>query len=297
MTDLFNPAPTDMVDPSVADFFNARRRAFLSSIMSFLRRRPNRLLSFGEVRERLHLGGPIYRGLQTVQVKSIVGSLNRYQDFDRKFMPLHSHTADRWKRVNRAWYAETGLPPVVLYKVGDVFFVVDGNHRVSVAREQGQDYIEAEVREYSVRVPLGPELQPDDLENLGAQVEFYERTGLDRLVPQTDLHVTILGGYERLLEHIAAHRYFMGLDLRRPVSDEEAVLHWCRAVYEPVRRVIEESGIMAAFPGRTTADMYLWVMDHRHFLLEHRETKSIGIVDSARHFIARLREGEIPPPD
>jgi hypothetical protein len=232
-----------------------------------------------------------------VLVRSIVGSLNRYQDFDRKFMPLHSHTAHRWMRVNRAWYAETGLPPVVLYKVGDVFFVVDGNHRVSVAREQGQEYIEAEVREYSVRVPLGPELRPEDLENLGARVEFHERSGVDRLCPQTDLQVTILGGYERLLEHIAAHRYFMGLDLQRPVPDEEAVIHWCKAVYQPVRRAIEESGIMAAFPGRTTADMYLWVMDHRHFLLEHKETKSIGIVDAARSFIEHLREGEIPPPE
>ncbi|MCX6025107.1 MAG: hypothetical protein NTY23_02405 [Chloroflexi bacterium] len=297
MTDLFNRAPTDMLDRSAGDFFIARRRAFFSSIMAFLRRRPNRLLSFEDVRERLHLGGPIYRGLQTVLVRSILGSLNRYQDFDRKFMPVHSRTANRWMRVNRAWYEETGLPPVVLYKVGEVYFVVDGNHRVSVAREQGQEYIEAEVREYSVRVPLGAELRPEDLEKLGAQVEFYERTGLDRLCPQTELHVTILGGYERLLEHIAAHRYFMGLDLRRPVGEEEAVTHWCKTLYQPVRRAIEESGIMASFPGRTTADMYLWVMDHRHFLLEHKETKSIGLVEAARNFIERLREGEIPPPE
>ena len=297
MNDLFNRAPTDMLDRSAGDFFNARRRAFFSGVMAFLRRRPNRLLSFDEVQGRLHLGGPIYRGLQTVRVPSIVGSLNRYQDFDRKFMPIHSHMATRWMRVNRAWYAETGLPPVVLYKVGEVYFVVDGNHRVSVAREQGQEYIEAEVREYSVRVPLSADLRPEDLENLGAQVEFYERSGLDRLCPQTELHVTILGGYERLLEHIATHRYFMGLDMRRPVGEEEAVVHWCKSVYQPVRRAIEESGIMAAFPDRTTADMYLWVMDHRHFLLEHKGTKSIGIVESARNFIEHLREGDIPPPE
>jgi len=297
VTDLFNRAPTHMFDRSASDFLTARRRAFFSRVMAFLRRRPNRLLSFAEVREALHLGGPIYRGLQTVRVSSIVGSLNRYQDFDSKFMPMHSHMAQRWMRVNRAWYEETSLPPVVLYKVGEVYFVVDGNHRVSVAREQGQEFIEAEVREYSVRVPLGPEVGPDDLERLGAQVEFYERSGLDRLCPKTELQVTILGGYERLLEHIAAHRYFMGLDLRRPVSEEEAVVHWCKSLYQPVRRTIEESRILAAFPGRTSTDMYLWVMDHRHFLLEHRETRSIGLVDAARHFIDRLRAGEIEPPE
>ncbi len=297
MNDLFSRAPVDLLDPSVNDFLKARRRAFFSGIMAFLRRRPNRLLSFDEVREKLHLGGPIYRGVHTVPVRSIIGSLNRYQDFDRKFMPVHSYMANRWMRVNRAWYAETGLPPVVLYQVGEVYFVVDGNHRVSVAREQGQEYIEAEVREYSVRVPLGPEIGPDDLVRLGEQVEFYERTGLDRLCPNIELHVTILGGYERLLEHIAAHRYFMGLDLRRPVSEEEAVVHWCKALYQPVRRTIEESGILAAFPDRTSTDLYLWVMDHRHFLLEHRETRSLSLVDAARHFIDRLRAGDIEPPE
>ncbi len=296
MSDLFSRVPVDLLDPSVNAFLQARRRAFFSGIMAFLRRRPNRLLSFDEVREKLHLGGPIYRGLRTVPVRSIIGSLNRYQDFDRKFMPVHSHMANRWMRVNRAWYAENGLPPVVLYQVGEVYFVVDGNHRVSVARELGQEYIEAEVREYSVRVPLGPEIGPDDLVGLGAQVEFFERTGFDRLCPDIELQVTILGGYERLLEHIAAHRYFMGLDLRRPVSEEEAVVHWCKALYQPVRRTIEDSGILAAFPDRTSTDLYLWVMDHRHFLLEHRETRSISLVDAARHFIDRLRAGDIEPP-
>src|SRR3990170_7904346 len=210
VSDLFSRAPTDMLDRSAGDFFNARRRAFFSSVMAFLRRRPNRLLSFDEVRGRLHLGGPIYRGLQTVLVHNIVGSLNRYQDFDRKFMPVHSHTATRWMRVNRAWYAETGLPPVVLYKVGEVYFVVDGNHRVSVAREQGQAFIDAEVRECRVKVPVTSDLQPEDLELLGDRVEFLERTGLDRLRPAARVEATLLGGYERMLEHLAVHRYFMG---------------------------------------------------------------------------------------
>jgi hypothetical protein len=110
--------------------------------------------------------------------------------------------------------------------VGEIYFVVDGNHRVSVAREQGQEYIDAEIRECQVKVPVTPDLEPDDLEVLGAAVEFFERTGLDRLRPGAVITVTILGGYERMLEHIAVHRYFMGLDFSRPVDETEAVEHW-----------------------------------------------------------------------
>lgn len=289
--------PADIGDRPFNDFFAARRRALFQRVVNFLRGRPNRLLSFEEVKEKLHLGGPIYRGLRTVPIASIVGSLNRYQDFDRLFLPTQSHTAERWIRINRAWYHDESLPPVVLYKVGEVYFVVDGNHRVSVAREQGQDYIEAEVREYSVRVPLSPDIGPDDLQRLGGAVEFLERTGLDRLVPSAGIQVTILGGYERLLEHIAVHRYFMGLDEKRDVSEAEAVVHWYQTLYQPVEEVIAATGILSAFPGRTTGDLYLWVMDHRHYLLETTELGPVPPGRAARDFIEHLREGDIRLPE
>ncbi len=110
---------------------------------------PSALLSYDEIKEKLHIGGPIYRGVKTVRVDQIAGSLNRYQDFDRVFLPASDTLAQRWQSVNRAFYQEISLPPVVLYKVGQVYFVVDGHHRVSVTHEQGQIYIEAEVREYA----------------------------------------------------------------------------------------------------------------------------------------------------
>ncbi len=288
---------TDLWDRSPSDFFNARRRALLQQILGFLRRRPNRLLSFEEVRGKLHLGGPIYRGVQTVVVASVIGSLNRYHDFDRAFLPTQSHTAERWMRVDRAWYREGALPPVLLYKVGEAYFVVDGNHRVSVAREQGQEFIDAEVREYRSRVPVSPEIHPEDLERLGAEVDFLERTGIDRLLPGVKVQVTVLGGLERLLEHIAVHRYFMGLEARREVSEAEALVHWYRTLYLPVVEVIESSDILSAFPGRTPADLYLWVMDHRHYLLESEEFKHSGPGEAARHFVELLAKGRLHRPD
>jgi hypothetical protein len=100
-------------------------------------------------------------------------------------------------------------------------------------------------------------------------VEFLERTGLDRLRPQANLTITILGGYERLLEHIAVHRYFMGLDQKRDIAEEEAVAHWYDTVYLPIVKVIRERGVLEEFPGRTEGDLYLWVLDRQQFLHDH----------------------------
>ena len=258
----------DLVARSALDYASARTRAFFRSLQALLLGQPNQLLSFEQVRDKLRVGGPIYRGVKTIPIRQIVGSMNRYRDFDRAFLPTQSHTGDRWRRVSRARYEEVSLPPVLLYQVGDVYFVVDGNHRVSVARDQGQEYIDAEVRECSVKVPVTPELEPSDLELLGEKVDFLERTGLDRLLPEAHLELTILGGYERMLEHIAVHKYFMGLDFRREFSDEEAVRHWYETVYTPIAEVIRQSEILQEFPENTEADLYLWAIDHQHFLVE-----------------------------
>jgi hypothetical protein len=276
---------------AVAEFSAARTKAVFRELLALLTGRPNRLLAYDQVREKLRVGGPIYRGVQTVPLRQIVGSVNRYTEFDRAFLPLQTHTAKRWQRVNRAWYDEVSLPPVLLYKVGDVYFVVDGNHRVSVAREQGQDYIDAEVRECQVKVPVTADLHAEDLEVLGAQVEFLERTNLDRLRPRANLAITILGGYDRLLEHIAVHRYFMGLDLRRDISEAEAVEHWYDTVYRPVVEVIRRSGLMKLFPNRHDGDFYLWVMDHRHYLVSQGKADLVEPGRAAEEFVQQYLAG------
>src|SRR5512135_1320377 len=204
--------PDELNERVRSDFSRARLKSFLNRVRSVVSGRPTTLLSYDEVKSALHIGGPIYRGVQTVRVDQIVGSLNRYHQFDRAFLPVEDRICTRWQSVDRAFYQEISLPPVVLYKIGQVYFVVDGHHRVSVAREQGQEFIEAEVRECHVKVPVGPDLQPEDLEILGARVEFLERTGLDHLRPGAQIEVTVPDGYSRILEHIAVHRYFMGLE-------------------------------------------------------------------------------------
>ncbi|MEW6093139.1 MAG: transcriptional regulator [Chloroflexota bacterium] len=248
------------------DFARARFKAFLNRVRRLLGGQPTAMLSYDEVKEKLRIGGPVYRGVQVVPLEKIAGSLNRYHQFDRAFMPLEDQIANRWQNIDRAFYQDVSLPPVVLYKIGEVYFVVDGHHRVSVARDQGQEFIDAEVRECQTKVNITPDIEPEDLEILGEKAFFLERTNLDRIRPKANIVLTIPDGFDRMLEHIAVHRYFMGLDWQHDISEEEAVGHWYDTVYQPIVRTIRRSGILKEFPGKTEADLYLWVLDRQRFL-------------------------------
>lgn len=297
MSDSF---PEQFSEQARTDFQRARFKAFVNRVWGTLRGQPTTLLSYDEVKEKLRIGGPIYRGVQTVLVDQIAGSLNRYHEFDRVFLPASDKLATRWQSVNRAFYQEISLPPVVLYKVGQVYFVVDGHHRVSVAREMGQIYIEAEVRECATRVNLTADIRIEDLAILGTKVNFLERTSLDSLRPDANIKVTIPDGFDRMLEHIAVHRYFMGLDWKRDISEEEAVTHWYDNVYMPVVHVIRETNILKDFPGKTEGDLYLWVLDHQRYLsqegeaLQSPETAAHTFVDEGVKKPARKKGRKTP---
>jgi hypothetical protein len=268
-----------------ADFSKARFKSFINQVLAVLSGQPTTLLSYDEIKEKLHIGGPIYRGVKTIRVDQIAGSLNRYHEFDRAFLPKEDQLASRWQKVDRAFYQEINLPPVVLYKVGDVYFVVDGHHRVSVAREQGQVFIEAEIRECATRVNITANIKPEDLKILGAKVRFLERTALDDIRPHANIKITIPDGFERMREHIAVHRYFMGLDLKRDISDREAVAHWYDTVYMPIVEIIRSSNLLKDFRGKTEGDLYLWTLDHQHYLATEQGQELQSPEEAARQFI------------
>jgi hypothetical protein len=257
------------------DFESARLHAFVREAASLVAHRPNELLSFDAVRRSLPMLGSSYLGVRTVPIAQIIGSAtHRYNDFDRAFLPAQVRTRSRWTRIDAARLAGENLPPVQLYKLGELYFVRDGHHRVSVARQKGEEFVDAEVIEVRTRVPLTAdqkELNGDELEAIGEYSNFLEQTQLDRLRPDADIHFSRPGGYARLLEHIIVHRYFMGLDFVRDVTWEEAVGDWYDYIYMPIVWIIRERQILKDFPQRTEADLYLWIMDHHHYLQERGE--------------------------
>jgi hypothetical protein len=250
------------------DFSRARRKAFLAQLIALLNRSSNELLSLEEVRARLNIRGQHHRGNQAVPLSHIVGSEGRYSDFDRQFAPRHDATRHRWMSIDRAHHESVGLPAIELYKLGDIYFVKDGHHRVSVARLQGQTYIDAIVTELVVDVPLSPELSVRDLVLKEEYSDFLAWTGLATLRPEQRIEFSEPGGYLDLVTHINGHRYFKGLERGHEVSWEEAVGDWYDSVYAPVVQVLRETRALRGFPGRTEADLYRWIMDHRWYLRE-----------------------------
>jgi len=245
---------------STEAFDAARRRAFVQDILSELSGRPDELLSYQDVHEQLHLSQPDEEvHLEEIPLCRVVGSVGRYRDFNRAFLPRGHVDAQRWMRVHRL----QSRTPIDVFRVGDVYFVRDGNHRVSVARARGQKTIQARVVDIPVRVPLGPDTSPDDLILKSGYAEFLEKTSLDRSQPEQRIELTRPGSYRSLLQHIEVHQFYMGLRSRHYPSLAEAASDWYVQVYQPVLERIRDSGILRHFPGRTEADLYLWITENR----------------------------------
>ena len=251
-----------------SDFRSARRRAALQSIVFRLTGKSTELLSYEDVRMRLRAREKSTRTLNEIPLDGIVGSVGRYKDFTRDFLPTKRISADRWIRVKLAMTGSGGVPPIEVYCIGENYFVLDGNHRVSVAREMGFTHFEAYVIEVTTLAPLPPDARPDELILLAEYTEFLERIGPAELEPEAELRLTATGRYPILLEHIDVHRYYMGIDLAREIPFAEAFKSWYRNIYTPVAQVIRERGLLRDFSERTETDLYLWISQHRAELEE-----------------------------
>jgi nucleotide-binding universal stress UspA family protein len=253
---------------AIEDFRQARRQAAVQDLLGRLSGRPNELLVYDEIRRQLRATNLHSAGLHDIPLEAIVGSVGRARDFTRDFLPRNDSYEQRWARVKTAVNDMAGVPPIEVYKVGDAYFVVDGNHRVSVARQLGVPTISAYVTEVDTRVPLSPDDNPEELICKTRYAEFLEKTNLDHLRPKADLLMTFCGSYRLLEEHIEVHRYFMGLDRQQDVSWEEAVVHWYDTVYLPIVELIRERGLLHEFPGRTETDLYVLLAEYRAELEE-----------------------------
>ena len=241
-----------------------------------MRRDPgsNQLLSFDEVKGVLGTVSQVYLGMREVPVSQIVGSVGRHRDFDRAFMPSKPDLGIRWRRIDEIMDRGEELPPVSLYKIGDVYFVQDGNHRVSVARQRGVEMIDAEVIELRSRVPLDSALTARDLLHKLEHRHLLERLPFDRVLPEIKVQFSDVSDYRKLATYVEAHGFRLSQLWRRYVSPEEVLRDWYEYGYRPIAEMIREERILDAFPGRTELDLYLWIVYHRERLaLEARDEK------------------------
>lgn len=249
----------------VSKFEGLRARAFWGEIFSLLRGKSTELLSFEDVRTRLRLREESYKGLQDIPLEKVIGSVGRYKDFTSDFLPRSSEMRDRWSRVYAKVTSMEGVPPIEVYKIGDGYFVRDGNHRVSVARQLGAKTIQAHVTELPTSVNIEPGMSLEDLDAATSYAAFLDETGLARSRPHhQSIELSEPSRYPELLGHIYLHAQILEQVRGAPVSAEEAAADWYDNLYRPAVTLIRKYNVlkMAGGKDRTEADLYLWMVDH-----------------------------------
>lgn len=245
------------------DFDKARAGAFLAKVQRFFNPDEEQLISLNDAKAMLRPKGESYKGLRTVPVDLIVGSEGRYKDFNRLFLPKRDHLRSRWERVDMARLQQINLPPVKLYELGGLYFVRDGNHRVSVAKAQGQLEIDAEVVALDSEITLDPDLALEDLRREVVRYEkraFYAETFFGDLTDFFDLDFSSPGRYDVVLDHIGTHKYYINQGATAEIPFEQALLSWFNSVYMPFVSLIREARLLARFPKRTEGDLYLYLV-------------------------------------
>lgn len=278
------------------EFKSAQRSVFFQEIIGHLRGKSTQLLSFDDIRTRLHLREQNYRGFQDIPLDRIVGSVGRYHDFTRVFLPKRQGMRERWSRVYAEVIGLEGLPPIEVYEVCDIYFVRDGNHRVSVAQRLKAKTIQAEVIELSTSICLQPDISLEELDATTAYAGFLDKTHLQRTHSQlVSLMLSEPSRYDDLLGHIHLHRCVEEDRETCSLSLEDAAVHWFDGVYQPIRESIRKHGVLEYFPKRTETDLYLWLVDH----LCECETQCADVVKSEplqQFLVDFLKERKIPVP-
>ena len=245
---------------AIQDFDAARARAFRRSLRTILTGRAQRLRSIEPVLRAAGLEGRAFGGVQEIPVDRIVGSVApdaKAADFDPGFLPVNRRMRERWTRIYQAMVEGDELPPIDVYKVDDYYYVIDGHHRVSVARNLGRPTLNARVINVRTRAPLGPDVDPETLLKAAEYAAFLDITQLRRTRPQARLECSRLGRYDEIMQHISGHRYFQSLEQHRDVPLQEAAASWYDHVYHPIAEAIRKHRVLEILPGWTEADLYV----------------------------------------
>ncbi len=270
------------------DFSKARHKALFNEIQHFLNPDEATLISFSDIKKLLKPDNEVYKGMQVIPVKLIVGSEGRYEDFDSQFFPKSMHLRSRWEHIDMAHLRDISLPPISLYELGGVYFVRDGNHRVSVAKAKGIEFIDAEVVSLQSEIKLKP---GSSLKKITRQVieyekrVFYGETGFGDVTDYWCLDFSVPGQYDVVYNHILTHKYYINMNKTEEIGMDEAMMSWFMTVYSPVIKIINTRNIMRAFPGRTRSDLYVWMIKYWDEIKQKfgSDYSLDDIVDSFKH--------------
>ena len=247
------------------DFHKAHNKALFNEIQHFLNPDEAALISFSDIKKMMRPKNEVYKGMMVVPVAKIVGSEGRYRDFDNRFFPKSMHLKSRWEHIDMAHIQDINLPPITLYELGGVYFVRDGNHRVSVAKAKGIEFIDAEVVSLQSEITLHP---GDSLAKMTRQIiqyekrVFYAETNFGDITDYWLLDFSTTGQYDVIYNHILTHKYYINMNKSNEISLEDAIISWFKTVYMPVIHVIDKHHIMRRFKKRTKADMYVWIIKY-----------------------------------
>jgi hypothetical protein len=252
------------------DFQRARRRATISRLIARLRGEPNDVgvvLPYEEVVDALGFVSEHSTGLHVVPLDAIVGSVDRSRDYDRRFRPTSRRTRGRWEQIAAAARRGESFPPVDLLRVGGLYFVRDGHHRVSVARALGRTDIDAYVTEVTTRVGADEATRLADLPLKSHERVFFERVPLPAAARE-EIQLSDLEDYALLAEMVEAWG-FRAMQSRGDALDrrENAVL-WLETEFRPVVAMLREAGLAG---DRTDAEAYMRIAGERYWLLRTHE--------------------------
>ena len=245
------------------DFTKARNKALFNEIQHFLKPEEATLISFSDIKKLLKPSNEYYKGTLTVPVKLIVGSEGRYKDFDNHFFPKSNFLKKRWENIDRARLQNIELPPISLYEVGGLYFVRDGNHRVSVAKAQGIEFIDAEVVSLHSEIKLKPEYSKEKIISQIINYEkrvFYNETNFGDITDYWCLDFSTTGQYDLIYNHIIIHKYYINIGIEKEIPFEDAVLSWFNNVYTPVVQAVRHHKLMRQFPKMTVSDLYVYLI-------------------------------------
>jgi hypothetical protein len=250
-----------------ATFGRARRRSAYRRLARVVRRSPRRdeLLPLDEVQRRLRPVARRYVGMRSIPVANVVGTDSRGSDFDRRFLPRRRDIGDRWRSVEGA-FPEGDFPPIVVYQVGDAYFVIDGHHRVAIARQRGMETIDAEVTELKADWHLPANADIVEIIHVEQRRIFLEESGLAQGRPGVDIRVGRLAAYIELLENVQVHGYHLMREADRALDPAEIAADWYDEVYRPAVEAIREERLAELFPGATEAELFLTVYQRRRHL-------------------------------